>query len=145
MFLGRYIPVTNNQKLEELIQQIYENGVHSQAGSKSIEELSLFGEEGVDAMMLALENPPPTSLSSRDLIDSISETFWVLAWDNLNDLIDLMLIRGFIANWKTLVRTAPGVSDQTKNKTDTSSVSRSHTFSRNYSDLPHWHFLSHSY
>ena len=83
--------MTYNNKPEELIEEIYIDGVQSQAGISAIKELSQFGKEGVDAIILSLEYPSQTSLSARDLMDSISETFWALARDNSDYLIDLMI------------------------------------------------------
>ncbi|WP_417389340.1 hypothetical protein [Gimesia sp.] len=39
---------------------------------------------------MALEIPPTTTLSARDLLDAISETFWASARDNADYMIDLM-------------------------------------------------------
>lgn len=83
--------MTSKQTPEELIQEIYIDGVQSQSGIRSIKELSLHGEKGVDAMIFVLEYPPTTSLSSHDLVDAISEIFWALARDNSDHLIDAML------------------------------------------------------
>tara|TARA_R100001132_G_scaffold10300_4_gene9882 strand:- start:7642 stop:8250 length:609 start_codon:yes stop_codon:yes gene_type:complete len=91
--------VTYNYKPEELIEEIYIDGVQSQAGISAIKELSQFGKEGVDAIILSLEYPSQTSLSARDLMDSISETFWALARDNSVYLIDLMLEGRLSKTW----------------------------------------------
>ncbi len=60
---------------------------------RAFKELSQFGKEGegVDALILSLEYPPTTTLSARDLMDSISETLWSWASDNSDYLIDSML------------------------------------------------------
>ena len=91
--------MTSKQTPEELIQGIYVDGVQSQSGIRAVKELSLYGKEGVDAMILALEYPPTTSLSSRDLMDAISGIFWALARDNSDYMIDAMLEGSLSKTW----------------------------------------------
>lgn len=91
--------MTSKHTPEELIQEIYVDGVQSQSGIRAVKELSLYGEKGIDAMIFALEYPPTTSLSSRDLMDAISEIFWALARDNSDYMIDAMLEGSLSKTW----------------------------------------------
>lgn len=78
------------QRIQHLIETIYQNSQYQPAGEKAMDELCRLGKPGLDAMVRVRKNPPLSSVHGRDLAETIYSVYQMFAEKYSDELIDYM-------------------------------------------------------
>jgi hypothetical protein len=78
------------EAIDRLIEVVFRHGAFEWDGRRAIERLAAIGDPAIDAMLDAVQHPPPSDLHPIDLRDSILAFFSTMARTLPGRLVDLL-------------------------------------------------------